>query len=210
MKLKKYKEIFEQDVTLKGYNSDEADDDLFGRPNYQNKDKEKSEKDEKNAEFGEHSGHYFGEENEEDLYAVSDGSDALDYDGDEEEEEDDDEEEEQERVHVSDDDVSPEDKDALDHLASLIRQMIKNAKIGDKYFVTTEGYDLSIQFVLNKTERFKTVMKVMGFLKKLSTDTLIQYDAELDLWETTDNNPLLTVDFYYNANKSTTIEIPPF
>ena len=52
MKLKKYKEIFEQDVTLKGYNSDEADDDLFGRPNYQTKDKEKSEKDEKNVEFG--------------------------------------------------------------------------------------------------------------------------------------------------------------
>ena len=213
MKLKKYREILEKDdITLKGYNSDDADDDLFGRPNHSSKEDKKEDKKEEPSTFGKHvlddEAHYFGDEDEESLYAISDGSDDIDYDGEEEEEEDD--EEEEERVHVSDEDVDPEHRDALDHLASLIRKMIRNAKIGDKYFVTTEGYDLSIQFVLNKTERFKTVMKVMGFLKKLSTDTLIQYDAELDLWETTDASPLITVDFYYNANKSTSKEVPPF
>jgi hypothetical protein len=108
--------------------------------------------------------------------------------------------EEEDDEEENDEDVSPEDADILEHLASLIRQMIKNTNI-DNYYVSVDNYNLSIQFVLNKKERFSNLMKILGLLKKLNTDTLIQYDSELDLWETKDGNPLLTVDFYYDSKK---------
>ena len=126
------------------------------------------------SDFGD--SEYYGEEDEESMY-------------------DDDYEEEE----VSQNE--PTSDDVLEHLASLIRQMIKLANIED-YYVTTNEYDLSIQFVLNKTERFSKLIKIMGLLKKLTTDTLIQYESELDLWETKEGHPLLTVDFYYDSKKS--------
>jgi hypothetical protein len=133
------------------------------------------------SDFGD--SEYYGEEDEESMY----DDDYDDYDDDYEEEE------------VSQNE--PTSDDVLEHLASLIRQMIKLANIED-YYVTTNEYDLSIQFVLNKTERFSKLIKIMGLLKKLTTDTLIQYESELDLWETKEGHPLLTVDFYYDSKKS--------
>jgi len=133
------------------------------------------------SDFGD--SEYYGEEDEESMY----DDDYDDYEDDYEEEE------------VSQNE--PTSDDVLEHLASLIRQMIKLANIED-YYVTTNEYDLSIQFVLNKTERFSKLIKIMGLLKKLTTDTLIQYESELDLWETKEGHPLLTVDFYYDSKKS--------
>ena len=132
------------------------------------------------SDFGD--SEYYGGEDEESMY-----DDENDYDDEDEEDYD----------HRDND---PTSDDVLEHLASLIRQMIKLANI-ENYYVTTDGYDLSIQFVLNKTERFNKLMKIMGFLKKLTTDTLIQYESEMDLWETKDGQPLLTVDFYYDSKK---------
>jgi hypothetical protein len=133
------------------------------------------------SDFGD--SEYYGGEDEESMY-----DDENDYDDEDEEDYD----------HRDND---PTSDDVLEHLASLIRQMIKLANI-ENYYVTTDGYDLSIQFVLNKTERFNKLMKIMGFLKKLTTDTLIQYESEMDLWETKEGHPLLTVDFYYDSKKS--------
>lgn len=92
------------------------------------------------------------------------------------------------------------DKDVLENLATIIRQMFKQAGL-ENYYVTTKDYNISIQFVLEKKERFAKLIKITGLLKKLSTDTLIQYESELDLWETTKGNPLLTIDFYYSSGK---------
>ena len=136
---------------------------------------------------------YYGDEDEESLY---DDEEYDDYDDDYV-----DKEEEGWKSHNDDDET--DDDDALEHLASLIRQMIKLAGI-DNYYVYTKKYDISIQFVLNKRERFSKMMKILGLLKKLSTDTLIQYESELDLWETKNDEPLLTVDFYYDSKKSGT------
>ena len=39
-------------------------------------------------------------------------------------------------------------------------------------------------------------------LKKISSDVLIQYDTEIDLWETEKGGqPLLVVEFLYNPKK---------
>ncbi len=130
---------------------------------------------------------YYGDEDEESLYS----QDEEEYEEEEEEENDD---------WNFQDENNVDESDELEHLASLIRQMIRLSGIED-FYVYTKKFDVSIQFVLNKRERFSKMMKILGLLKKLSTDTLIQYDSELDLWETKKGEPLLTVDFYYDSNK---------
>ena len=65
---------------------------------------------------------YFGDDDHESMY--DDGSDSA-----------------------PDEDDSTSDDDVLEHLASLIRQMIKMSNIED-FYVTTDDYDISIQFVL--------------------------------------------------------------
>ena len=137
---------------------------------------------------------YYGDEDEESLYDDEDEEDDDDYDDDYI-----DKEEEEWKSH-DDDDPTTDDDNALEHLASLIRQMIKLSGL-DNYYVYTKKYDISIQFVLNKKERFSKMMNIIGLIKKLSTDTLIQYESELDLWETKKNEPLLTIDFYYDSKK---------
>jgi hypothetical protein len=102
-----------------------------------------------------------------------------------------------------DDDFEDDEEDAsesevMGHLASTIRNMIANIKVGE-FYVDWDGSDISIQFVLNKKERLQSIMKILGVLKKLQTDILIQYDAEVDLWETKEREPLFTVNFYYDA-----------
>lgn len=115
----------------------------------------------------------------------------MDYFGDEDDQEMYDEEDNQE---------NDADDDVLEHLASLIRQMIKLSDI-ENFYVYTNKYDIGIQFILNKKERFSSLMKIMSLIKKLSSDTLIQYDSEIDLWENRQGMPLLTVDFLYNTDK---------
>ena len=44
------------------------------------------------------------------------------------------------------------------------------------------------------------MMKIMSMIKKIKTEVLIQYDSEMDLWETKKGLPLLTFDFYYNPD----------
>jgi hypothetical protein len=105
-------------------------------------------------------------------------------------------EDEDDEEDERDDDVP--DSAVMDHLASTIRNMIANVKVGE-FYVNWDGYDISIQFVLNKKERLQSIMKILGVLKKLQTDILIQYDAEVDLWETKEREPLFTVNFYYDS-----------
>ena len=107
--------------------------------------------------------------------------------------------------------IDDEDADAISHLVYLLRQMINKSGFKN-YFVTSDDYNISIQFILNKSEKMNHVIRILGLLKKISKDILIQYESELDLWETKDGNPLLTIDFYYDddKNKLTTGEIAPF
>lgn len=118
---------------------------------------------------------------------------------------DDDDEIDDDEVYYGDDNINfgESDDDVMQHLASTIRNMIQNIKPGE-FYVDYENYDISIQFILNKTERFNSIMKIMGILKKLQTDILIQYDADVDLWESKEGEPLLTVNFYYDSNVSGT------
>jgi len=114
-----------------------------------------------------------------------------------------DDEEDQSPIGRDDDDEEEDGDDVpdsavMDHLASTIRNMIANVKVGE-FYVNWDGYDISIQFVLNKKERLQSIMKILGVLKKLQTDILIQYDAEVDLWETKEREPLFTVNFYYDS-----------
>ena len=111
--------------------------------------------------------------------------------------EDDDEDVEEEEVELTE-----EEEEAYDNLAYTIRKMIAGSKISD-FNVYRDGYDFSVQFVLSKKERLGHILHIMGVMKKIASDILIQYDAEIDLWETKKGEPLLSLDFWLNPKKST-------
>ena len=141
-------------------------------------------------------------ENGKDRYPTEDDEDDDDEDDDEFDEYEEEGDISKDRKEFSFDD---DDRDAMDHLASTIRNMISNLGISE-FYVNSEAFDLSVQFILNKTERFTKVMKIMGLLRKLQTDILIQYDSEVDLWETKEGEPMLTIDFYYNPSTKGTYD----
>lgn len=97
-------------------------------------------------------------------------------------------------------DLSEEQEDVIKELTYLLRKMIKNAGI-DNFYVSNDGYDICIQFIFQKNEKMKSIMKVTNILKKINDDILIQYDPEIEMWETTKGEPMFTIDFYYEANK---------
>lgn len=94
------------------------------------------------------------------------------------------------------------EEDIVETLLSTLRKMIRNTKIEDSYVFTDDEGCINIQFVLKKTEKFQSIMKVMNLLKKLESDILIQYESEFDIWETKEGDPLLTAKFYYDEDVS--------
>ena len=130
---------------------------------------------------------YYGDEDEESMYDAEDDDDIDD---------DDDGEEEAGDVERE---YNEGEEEAMEHLASTIRGMISNLKISN-FFVDVNDFDISIQFILNSKERMSHLMKIMGIMKKLQTDILIQYEAEIDLWESKEREPLLTINFFYNED----------
>ena len=92
-------------------------------------------------------------------------------------------------------------KAAFEHLASTIRQMIRNAGIGN-YTVTAHDKDFVMEFILDQNKKFSSFMTLIGLMKKIHQDILIQYEPAVDLWYTKDKRPLLTIDFYYKEGGS--------
>ena len=107
--------------------------------------------------------------------------------------------EDEEDYYDYDDGYIEEDEEDLSGVAALAHKMLEESGI-EKFYVSNKGNNISIQFVLEKTERFSKLTKILGIIKKLSSDVLIQYDSEMDLWETKREEPLLTFDFYYNKD----------
>jgi hypothetical protein len=95
-----------------------------------------------------------------------------------------------------DDSEDDEMKAAFEHLASTIRQMIRNAGIKN-YTVSVHDKDFVMEFVMEQNKKFSTFMTLIGLMKKVHQDILIQYEPAIDLWYTKDKKPLLTIDFYY-------------
>lgn len=90
--------------------------------------------------------------------------------------------------------------DIIENLLSTLRKMIKNSGFENSYVFTDDEGSINVQFVLNKTEKIGSVMKVMNLLKKLETDILIQYESEFDLWEVKSGDPLITAKFFYDED----------
>jgi hypothetical protein len=102
-----------------------------------------------------------------------------------------------------DDDEEPDEelKAAFEHLASTIRQMIRNANIKNST-VTVHDKDFVMEFILDQKSKFSSFVSLLGLMKKIHQDILIQYEPAVDLWYTKDKRPLLTIDFYYKEGGS--------
>jgi len=126
-----------------------------------------------------------------------------DYDDDDDDDDDDDfsdELEDEPRSGKGKSKISEEQEDAIRELTYLLRKMIRNSGV-DNFYVSNDGYDIRIQFILQKLEKMRSIMRIINIIKKINDDILIQYDPEVEMWETNKGEPMFTVDFYYEANK---------
>lgn len=91
------------------------------------------------------------------------------------------------------------DEDYLNDMATMVHNVLEKSEIPN-FFVSNSKDNISVQFILSIKERFGKIMKILSLIKKIKTEVLIQYDSEMDLWETKRGQPLLTFDFYYNPD----------
>jgi hypothetical protein len=108
------------------------------------------------------------------------------------------EEDEEDTDDVEDEETSEDDM--IEHLLSTLRKMIRNSSFGEKSYIFRDSEDgaITLQFILNKTEKMGNIMKVLNFIKKVESDILIQYNSEFELWETKQGDPLFTIKFFYD------------
>jgi len=80
----------------------------------------------------------------------------------------------------NDDEPDDEMKAAFEHLASTIRQMVRNAGIKN-FTVTVHDKDFVLEFILEQNKKFTSFMTLIGMMKKIHQDILIQYEPAVDL-----------------------------
>jgi hypothetical protein len=95
-----------------------------------------------------------------------------------------------------------ENDDDMEHITSVLRQMIRAQKLEQFNLSYQENYDFMIEFVLKDKEPFTKMVKILDLMKKINKDILVNYECAIDLWKTKKNKPLLTVDFYYKSSPS--------
>jgi hypothetical protein len=117
--------------------------------------------------------------------------------------------EEDEEVAELDDDGSYTVDPAQEELASHIRKMLKVSYDRSHAFLEEDG-SIGIQFILNKTEKMSSLMKVMNLIDGVKTDSLIEYDTDFELWKTTKGDPMITVTFRRNEGVRTIKRVIPF
>lgn len=85
--------------------------------------------------------------------------------------------------------------DDMEHLLYLLRTFLKDSGINNVSLKNSDS-SIKLEIVLKTKERLADVIKTFAVLKKLSNDIMADYDAEFDIWETKQGDPLLIVDYY--------------
>jgi hypothetical protein len=85
--------------------------------------------------------------------------------------------------------------DDMEHLLYLLRTFLKDSGIKNVSLKNSDS-SIKLEIVLKTKERLADVIKTFSVLKKLSNDIMADYDAEFDIWETKQGDPLLIVDYY--------------
>ena len=88
-----------------------------------------------------------------------------------------------------------QDDDDMEHLLYLLRTFLKDSGINNVSLKNSDS-SIKLEIVLKTKERLTDVIKTFAVLKKLSNDIMADYDAEFDIWETKQGDPLLIIDYY--------------
>lgn len=96
----------------------------------------------------------------------------------------------------NDDDVEGED-DGSEHLNYLLRQMFRNAGVGDVRITSVKNEEILIECHIPKETTLRNVIKIFEVANKLKRDILAQYDTEFDIWQGGEKG-ILMFDFLLN------------
>ena len=97
-------------------------------------------------------------------------------------------------VQEYEEDDQDRDED-MEHLLYLLRTYLKDSGI-DKCHLESSGSEIKLEVVLRRKEKLSDVINTFAILKKLSSEILMDYVTEFDIWETKTGDPLLIVEYY--------------
>jgi hypothetical protein len=91
-----------------------------------------------------------------------------------------------------------DDSNTFEEIAYILRKMSKTSGIVSNIYTNNDS--LTAEFTLVDTKKISDLLKIMGFVKKIKSDILIQYVSEIDLCMDKDNKPSFIVNFYYDVD----------
>jgi hypothetical protein len=112
------------------------------------------------------------------------------------------EQKEKDKDKAIDTKVSPDEQEILDDLTSLLQQMFVGAGF-QNVSVTNEGHAVAVQIYFEIIEKLSHIKGVFEVVSKIRRDTLKDYDSELTIYETEDEDkePFIEVLFFQRNHK---------
>ena len=92
-----------------------------------------------------------------------------------------------------------EEKDELESLASLMRQLAKKQGFYN-FDVSVEEDHILVEVVMNKEETFHRLQQLLALVEKIKKDYLTGFDVDMDLWENKKGQPIFTFEYYYRSS----------
>jgi hypothetical protein len=109
------------------------------------------------------------------------------------------EEEEEDFVEEEEEDEDF-DKEAMSDLIDLLDQLLERNGVED-FHISNSGMHIYFQIYFRDEEKIEYISDVLDIIQKIEKETLTQYESELELWKSKENEPVLEVSFFYEPNK---------
>jgi len=93
----------------------------------------------------------------------------------------------------------PTFEDEFNYVSSTVRQMARAQGFSDVDIYLDKDEIFIMEIVLNPTETFENVIRLMEFVEKIQKDILVDFKCDMDLWETKKKAPIFTFEFYQST-----------
>lgn len=110
-------------------------------------------------------------------------------------------EQEAEGEEIEDDEDDEDfDQESMDELLDLLKQLLERSGIED-FYIFNDGLHIHFQIIFKDEEKIDYISQVLSSVEKIEKETLTQYESEIEMWKSKENESVLEVSFYYEPNK---------
>lgn len=92
------------------------------------------------------------------------------------------------------------DQEPMDELLELLKQLLERSGVED-FYIFNDRMHIHFQIIFKDEEKIDYISQVLSSVEKIERETLTQYESEIEMWKSKENEPVLEVSFYYEPNK---------